>query len=25
VIADCIDAVFTDGSVSQIFGGENQT
>jgi ribose-phosphate pyrophosphokinase len=24
-IADCIDAVFTDGSVSQIFGGENQT
>jgi ribose-phosphate pyrophosphokinase len=25
VIADCIDAVFSDGSVSQIFGGENQT
>jgi ribose-phosphate pyrophosphokinase len=25
LIADCIDAVFTDGSVSQIFGGENQT
>jgi len=25
VIAACIDAVFSDGSVSQIFGGENQT
>jgi ribose-phosphate pyrophosphokinase len=25
LIADCIRAVFTDGSVSQIFGGENQT
>jgi ribose-phosphate pyrophosphokinase len=25
LIADCIDAVFSDGSVSQIFGGENQT
>jgi ribose-phosphate pyrophosphokinase len=25
VIADCVDAVFSDGSVSQIFGGENQT
>jgi ribose-phosphate pyrophosphokinase len=25
VFADAIDAVFTDGSVSQIFGGENQT
>ena len=25
MVADCIDAVFTDGSVSQIFGGENQT
>lgn len=25
VVADCIDAVFTDRSVSQIFGGENQT
>ena len=25
VVADCIDAVFSDRSVSQIFGGENQT
>jgi len=25
VVADCIHAVFTDRSVSQIFGGENQT
>ena len=25
VVADCIDAVFADRSVSQIFGGENQT
>jgi ribose-phosphate pyrophosphokinase len=25
VVADCISAVFTDRSVSQIFGGENQT
>ena len=25
VVADCIEAVFTDRSVSQIFGGENQT
>jgi ribose-phosphate pyrophosphokinase len=25
LIADCIDAVFSDGSVSEIFGGENQT
>jgi len=25
VVADCIDAVFRDRSVSQIFGGENQT
>jgi ribose-phosphate pyrophosphokinase len=25
IVAACIDAVFSDGSVSQIFGGENQT
>ena len=25
VVADCIEAVFSDQSVSQIFGGENQT
>ena len=25
VFADAIDAVFEDGSVSEIFGGENQT